>query len=289
MEGPLRVSSRRGWMWWAAIFLIAAVGSFLGPQDASSETGVVRLALVVVPDDVLRPLLPDFQKQTGMRADIVYSGENPYAFARTGKADLVISHYGHEGVEPFVTEGWGMWPHPVFANQMVLLGPPTDPAGVRRLTDAAEAFRRIAASKSPYVSNDGAGAKYLEEILMGSASIHEKGSWYLDLGSEGSKAAREAARKGAYVLWGLPPFLRLKHQGPLDLEPLVVQDPVFQRIMVAVVVNPKRVPGVNADGAAAFQRFLIAPATQARIRAFRYPDFDQQAWWPAGRHNSAHE
>ena len=91
------------------------------------------------------------------------------------------------------------------------------------------------------------------------------------------------------MLWGLPPFLRLKRQGPLDLEPLVSQDSIFQRIMVAIVVNAKKVPGVNVDGAEAFQNFLIAPATQARVRAFRYPDFAQQAWWPAGRHNSASE
>ncbi len=277
------------WVQWAAVLVIAALVFSFSPTGASAETGVVRLALVVVPDELLRPLLPDFQKETGMRAEIVYSGENPYAVAGSGKADLVISHYGHEGVKPFVTEGLGLWPHPVFANQMALLGPPGDPARVRRVADGAEAFRRIAASKSPYVSNNGAGAKYLEEILMKSASIHEKGNWYLDLTSQGSKAALEAARKGAYVLWGLPPYLRLKRQGPLELEPLVFQDPIFQRIMVAVVVNPKKVPGVNADGAAAFQQFLLAPATQAKIRSFRYPDFDQQAWWPAGRHNSARE
>ncbi len=285
----MRAWNSKKWILWAAILVVATVGPFLSPQPVFSESGAVRVALVVVPDDLLRPLLPDFQKQTGLRADIVYTGEDPYAVAREGKADLVISHYGHEGVKPFVTEGLGLWPHPVFANQMVLLGPPGDPARVRRLTDAAEAFRRIAASKSHFLSNNGAGAKYLEEILWRSAGIHEKGSWYLDLKSEGSQAARDAARKGAYVLWGLPPFLRLKHQGSLDLEPLVVQDPIFQRIMVVVVVNPKKVPGVNADGAKAFQDFLIAPATQARIRAFRYPDFDQQTWWPAGRHNSAHE
>jgi hypothetical protein len=46
---------------------------------------------------------------------------------------------------------------------------------------------------------------------------------------------------------------------------------------------------VNADGAKIFQEYLIAPATQARIRAFRYPDFDRQAWWPAGRRNAAQE
>ena len=279
----------RGKLWCAVILVIAFVGPFLSPRPGLSESGAVRLALVVVPDDLLRPLLPDFRKETGLRADIVYTGNDPYAVAREGHADLVISHYGHEGVKPFVTEGLGLWPHPVFANQMALLGPPGDPARVRRLIDGAEAFRRIAASKSYFLSNNSAGAKYLEEILWESAGIREKGSWYLDLKSEGRQAALDAARKGAYVLWGLPPFLRLKRQGALDLEPLVVQDSIFQRIMVAVVVNPKKVRGVNADGAEAFQDFLIAPATQARIRAFRYPDFDQQAWWPAGRHNSPHE
>ena len=285
----MRMSSSSRWMWWAAILVIGVVGFFLNPRPGLSEGAAVRLALVVVPDDLVRPLLVDFQRETGLRAEIVYSGNDPYAFAREGKADLVISHYGHEGVKPFVTEGLGLWPHPVFANQMVLLGPPGDPAQVRRLTDAAEAFRRIAAHKSNFLSNNSAGAKYLEEILWKSAGIHDKGIWYLDFKSEGQQAARDAARKGAYVLWGLPPFLRLKHHTPLDLEPLVVQDPIFQRIMVAVMVNPKKVPGVNSDGARAFQDFLIAPATQARIRAFRYPDFDQQTWWPAGRHNSAHE
>jgi tungstate transport system substrate-binding protein len=269
--------------------LLLVCAPFSSRLPAFPQGGTVRLALVNVPDELLRPMLPDFQKQTGMRAEIVYAGNNPYSVAREGKADLVISHYGHEGAEPFVTEGLGLWPHPVFANQMALLGPPSDPARVRGLKDAAEAFRRIAESKSPFVANNGAGAKYLEEILWTSAGVHEKGSWHLNLKSEGKKAAQDAAQKGAYVLWGLPPFLRLKRQGPIDLTPLVVGDPILQRIMVSIVVNPKKVAGVNADGAQAFQEFLIAPATQARIRAFRYPDFDQQAWWPAGRHNNAGE
>jgi ABC-type tungstate transport system permease subunit len=87
----------------------------------------------------------------------------------------------------------------------------------------------------------------------------------------------------------LPPFLRLKRQGPIDLEPLVFQDPIFQRIMVSIVVNPKKVTGAHEESAKAFEKFLIAPATQSLIRAFRYPDFESQAWWPAGRHNMAKE
>jgi tungstate transport system substrate-binding protein len=272
------------------IVLSLLICGLLTPTPAAlSEGGTVRLALVNVPDELLKPLLPDFQKQTGIRAEIVYTGNDPFGVAREGKADLVISHYGHEGVEPFVTAGLGLWPHPVFANQMVLLGPPSDPAHVRGLTDAAEAFRRIASSKSPFLVNNSAGAKYLEEILWASAGVHEKGNWRLDLKSEGQKVAPDAAEKHAYVLWGLSPFLRLKRQGPIDLEPLVVGDPIFQRMMVSIIVNAKKVEGINTDGAKAFQDFLIAPATQARVRAFRYPDFSQQAWWPAGRHNAARD
>ena len=273
----------------SSLLFLAICLALSGIFPAFSQNGTVRLALVNVPDELLRPLLPYFQTQTGLRAEIVYTGNDPFGVGRAGKADLVISHYGHEGVKPFVTAGYGLWPQMVFANQMALLGPPSDPAHVRGLTDAVEAFRRIAASKSPFIVNNGAGAKYLEQILWTSAGIHEMGSWYLDLKSEGRRVAQDAAQKGAYVLWGLPPFLRLKRLGTINLTPLVVGDPILQRIMVSIIVNPGKVAGVNVEGARAFQDFLLSPETQARIRAFRYPDFDQQAWWPAGRNNRAKE
>ena len=270
-------------------FVAILIATMMTPPAVTSQSAIVRLAMVNVPDDVVRPLLPAFEKQSGRRGEIVYTGNDPFAVAREGKADLVISHYGHEGVEPFVTQGFGLWPHPVFANQMALIGPGTDPAHVRGLTDAAEAFRRIAATRATFLVNDSEGAKYLEQILWTTAGVREKGEWYINANLRGPQAAQEAARKGAYLIWGVPPFLRLKRQNPMNLEPLVTADSIFQRIMVAVVVNPAKVSGANADGARTFQDFLIAPETQAVVRAFRYPDLDQQVWWPAGRHNSARE
>ncbi len=245
--------------------------------------------MVNVPDDVVRPLMPEFSKQSGQQAEIVYTGNDPFAVAREGKADLVIAHYGHEGVAPFVTGGFGLWPHAVFANQIALIGPPSDPAHVRGLADAAEAMRRIAATGSRFVVNNSVGNRYVEEILWTRAGSPPKGDWYLDRHSQGPQAARDAAKEGAYTLWGVPPFLRLKRQSPINLEPLVTADSIFQRIMVAVVVNPQKVSGVDDAGAESFQNFLLAPSTQARISAFRYPDLEQQVWWPAGRHNNAQE
>jgi tungstate transport system substrate-binding protein len=271
----------------AAVVLCVAFHGSLAPL--ASQTPTVRLAMVNVPDDVVRPLLAEFSKQFGQQAEIVYTGNDPFAVARDGKADLVIAHYGHEGVAPFVTGGVGHWPHAVFANQIALLGPPSDPAHVRGLADAAEAMRRIATSHSRFVMNNSAGNRYVEDILWTRAGNPPKGDWYLDRHSQGPQAARDAAQEGAYTLWGVPPFLRLKRQSPLTLEPLVTADAIFQRIMVAIVVNPQKVSGVNNAGAEAFQTFLLAPSTQARISAFRYPDLDHQVWWPAGRHNNAQE
>jgi tungstate transport system substrate-binding protein len=269
------------------LVLLSTIGLYSRISRAAQAK--VRLALVNVPDDLVKTLLPDFKKQSGFDAEIVYTGNDPFAEARNGKADLIISHYGHEGVEPFMSAGLGLWPHPVFANQMALLGPPADPAHVRGLADAAEAFRRIANAKAPFMVNENVGSKYLEEIIWICAGSPAKAEWYTSAKTQGREAVRAAAAKKAYVLWGLAPFLRLKRESPLALEPLVVGDPIFQRIMVSIVVNPEKVPGVNAEAAKAFENFLVAPPTQARIRAFRYPDFNQQAWWPAGRHNSSRE
>jgi tungstate transport system substrate-binding protein len=270
----------------AVISCVIFCGSF---APAALQARTVRLAMVNVPDDVVRPLVPEFSKQFGQQAEIVYTGNDPFAVAREGKADLVIAHYGHEGVAPFVTGGFGLWPHAVFANQIALIGPPSDPAHVRGLADAAEAMRRIAATRSRFVVNNSAGNRYVEDILWTRAGSPAKGDWYLDRHSQGPQAARDAAKEGAYTLWGVPPFLRLKRQSPLNLEALVTADSIFQRIMVAIVVNPQKVSGVNDEGAEAFQNFLLAPSTQARISAFRYQDLEQQVWWPAGRHNNAQE
>jgi tungstate transport system substrate-binding protein len=205
-----------------------------------------------------------------------------YDAARAGKVDLVISHYGHHDCEQFVLDGLGEWPRTVFSNQMALVGPPSDPAKIRGLVDAAEAFDRIATTKSPFVLNDLDGVRYLSEILWHAIGRPARDGWWLDDKHQKEDAMVVASRLGAYSLWGLTPFLRTHRQMSLQLEPLVLADPLLQRLLVAVVV---RVPGSNIDGARALQAHLLAPATQARIRTTRYPTDERVCWVPAGRHN----
>ena len=253
----------------------------------TTPTSLVRLSSVVTPQDggLYDDLLPNFERQTGYRIELT-TGVDVYGSARAGQADVVISHYGHKDAQAFVQDGFGRWPQTVFFNQHALLGPPSDPARVQDLTDLVEAFRRIAQTRSRFIVNDIEGTKYLSEILWKTAGSPEKEGWYSDQGVQGQEAIAKAAQQAGYVLWGLTPFLRAQQRNRVELQPLVLNDPLLQRIMVTVAVNPDKVPGVNVRGAEAFQKYLLDPATQARIQTFRLPEIDQQIWWPAGRDNA---
>jgi tungstate transport system substrate-binding protein len=272
-----------------AVAVIVMIGPCLGAiKSARTQSTTVRLAVVFTPEDsgLLAELLPDFEKQTGYAVE-VNSRNDVYSVARQGQADLVISHYGHFQAEAFLTEGLGLWPRPVFANQSSLIGPSSDPAGIRGVTGAVEAFRRIAETRSPFVVDNNETEKYLGEVLWEAAGRPDQEGWYIDEGLQGRDAVQEAARRGGYTMWGLVPFLIFQGQSGIDMEALNVADPLLQRVMVSVVVNPDRIAGVNVEGARALERYLIGQGIQARIRAFRYPGFPRQMWWPAGRNNSA--
>lgn len=252
---------------------------------APTDAAVIRVASVrtAVEGGLLPRLVEMFHAAGGARVDVTV-GEMVYSRAREGAVDLVVSHFGHKEAEQFVVDGLGEFPRTVFSNQMALVGPPSDPAGVRDLDDAGEAFRRIAAGKHPFVLNDLDGVKYLTEILWNSAGKPDRAGWFVDDEASRLGALERAAKRNGYTLWGLTPFLRTMKDTPLPLEPLVLADPLFQRMLVTVVVKPGRHP-VNVDGAQAFQSFLLSPPTQAAIRTVRYPGAEHVAWVPAGRHN----
>lgn len=111
------------------------------------------------------------------------------------------------------------------------------------------------------------------------------GEWYLDRNLSGRAAMDYASKQSAYVLWGVAPYLRHKQRNATELEPLVVEDPLFQRIMVTIVVKQGLERAAAEKSAEAFERYLLSPQAQSRVRAFRYPGMQSPMWWPAGRHN----
>jgi tungstate transport system substrate-binding protein len=275
-----------------SLFAAFSVLVSFGPDVGAEPKAVVRVAAVITPESsgLLRQLLADFEKNTGHKV-VVDSRQDVFGLAREGKADLVLAHYGHGGTEEFCTEGFGFWPRPVFSNQAALIGPASDPARIAGTRDAAEAFRLIAKAKAPFIVNNSATEKYLADVLWQAAGKPDQADWFRDKGLRNQAATKDAieaaVKEKGYTLWGLVPFLKYLEEHPdCSMKPLVTDDPLLQRLMVSVVVQPEKIKGVNVEGARALERYLIAPETQARIRAFRMPGFNGQVWWPAGRNNS---
>jgi tungstate transport system substrate-binding protein len=284
---------------------VAAVGCTKGQEKASekpaasaplakpADAKIVRVGSVqtAVEGNVLPAMAAEFEKSSSVKVAIS-AHEDPYGPARKGEVDIVVSHYGHHEAETFVMDGLGEWPRTLFANQMALVGPPSDPAKIRGLTDLGEAFKRIAEKKNPFVVIDTDGGRYLTELVWNAAGRPDRAGWVIETetdeaGQHGKgKALRLASERGAYAFCGLTPFLRNKAKSALDLEPLVMNDPLLLRLMVSIVVRSDKIAGANVDGARAFQSFLLSPATQARIRALPYPG-ERVCWVPSGRDNRA--
>lgn len=255
------------------------------PAAASARPDVVRLSTVVVPNDsgLYKELLPDFERRSGMKVELA-GAQDVYGPARAGKADMVLSHYQHEGLSPFMEEGYGEWPRLVFSSPGAIIGPPSDPAKIRGLTDAVEAFARIAKSGATFIVNDTDGLKYIVEVAVRAGGISTSG-WLVDKAVNKGQAMQAAAQAGGYTVWGLLPFLRSQQQDRLALEPLLMHDHLLKSVMVTTVVNEKRVGGVNAKGARALQQYFLEAGTQAKVRAFRMSGVAEQVWWPAAHDN----
>lgn len=267
---------------------VAGENSAQATSDNMAEPrDVVRLAVVNTPvsSGLLAYLLPDFERQSGYNVK-VYNGNDVYDRARAGEADIVISHYGKKGISSFVLEGYGEWPKMVFSNQSALIGHRSDPAKVRGLRSTAAALQRIAASDATFIHNNSPAVTYLTNIALATIGQPDKAGWFRDEGWRNASAAVLAEENKGYFIWGAVPFLRyLRQHESSELEILVADDPALQRVMAAIVVSDQKLEGINSAGAEALLEYLLAPATQAKIAAFRMPGIDLQLWWPAGRDN----
>src|SRR6266550_2663436 len=91
---------------------------------------------------------------------------------------------------------------PFVASAFAIVGPATDPAQVHNATTAADAFRRIAAARAPFISRaDSSGTHVKELAIWGMAGISPAGakdSWYVQAGMDQSATLRIADERSAY-------------------------------------------------------------------------------------------
>ena len=219
-----------------------------------------------------------FEKETGIHVEAVATGpiDGIAAVFKRGNIDLITMHSSDTAIN-LVADGYAIDPQPWVRNDMVIVGPADDPAGIKGMTDATAALKRLAATKSPFVVHSSIGA---QEVLMNILTPNEidldPDATTILLDDKQRRVLKIAAEKKAYTMVGRIPF----RSGKIPTGGLIVMvagDPQLERPFLVEIANPAKIAGVRrgigpqADG-------VHAQRTNAKVDR---EIWDRQAGRPA--------
>jgi tungstate transport system substrate-binding protein len=285
----------------AALCLLLAVGG------VSAEEKVLKMSTTTSTQasGLLDILLPELAKDTGIEVKVIAKGTGAaIRDGMDGNVDIIFVH-AKQREEAFVADGYGTERYPVMHNDFVILGPASDPAGIKGMHDAAAALEQIAAANAPFVSRgDDSGTHTKEQALWQATGLElskqtqtivKKGAktevtfvspetsdgWYNSIGQGMGKALTFADEKQAYVLADRGTYLKYKfgRDVPIELEVLCEGDPLLANPYGIIPVNPEKHPGVRYELAKQFAEWLTSERGQKLIAGYRlhgkqlfYPD-----------------
>jgi tungstate transport system substrate-binding protein len=228
---------------------------------------------------LLDVLVPMFEQQTGYVVKTVAVGTGAaLKMGQEGNADVLLVH-APASEKPLVEQGYVNDRRLVMHNDFIIVGPSSDPAGIKGIKTAAEAFKKISDAGAPFISRgDDSGTNKMELTLWKSASITPQGDWYSESGQGMGATLKIASEKQGYTLTDRATYLANKDV--LDLDILVEGDPALLNVYHVMVVNPAKFPKVNNAGAIAFADFITSPATQDVIGKFGVDKFGQPLFFP---------
>jgi tungstate transport system substrate-binding protein len=255
-------------------FLIAAAAAAVlvaAPARARDKSIVVASTTSTQDSGLFGHILPLFKAKTGIDVKVVAQGTGQALdTGRRGDADVLLVHAKAQE-EKFIAEGAGVRRYPVMYNDFVLVGPKSDPAGIKDLSDVTAAFKTIQAKNAPFISRgDRSGTHIAELDLWKAADIDigkEKGPWYKEIGQGMGAALNTASASNGYVLADRGTWLSFKNRGNLDI--LVAGDKRLFNQYGVMLVNPAKHPHVKQELGQSFIDWLISPEGQQTIADYK--------------------
>jgi tungstate transport system substrate-binding protein len=238
-------------------------------QDSSNR--VVRCAVIggMTMTGLWPEIVKRFEADTHYRCELVATGPRPEIAEpfRAGKADLLTMHSGDITTD-LVADGFGINMRPWTRNELSIVGPTSDPARIRGMTNGAAALRRIVEARARFVDFQGVGSRELAHNLWRLSGVEPKGEWVIKDDTVSKFDILQFARSNnAYVIVGYIPA-RLGKMNPDGMEILVQGDPIMRRPFIVMEANPKRFPHANYAGARALSDFLLSPKVQTFLAEF---------------------
>ena len=201
--------------------------------------------------------------------------------ANLGGPELFLAGIGRLDEDRFVAEDHGVNRRDVMYNDFVLVGPAADPARVKGLREAVEAFRRIARAGAAFISRgDDSGTHKMELSLWREAGIEPQSDrGYRSVGLGMGEVLLMASELRAYTLTDRATYGAMRRKTDLDI--LVQGDARLFNPYGIIAVNPAKYPLANYKGAMALIEWLTSPEGQQAIADFKVGG--EQLFFPAGQ------
>ena len=262
---------------------VGAVASVAGCQAAgqagaggagvAGETVTLTTTTSTYDTGLLDAIHPEFEEMYGVTVDAVAQGTGAaLASARNGDSDVVMVHA--RGLEDeFMRNGYGVNRRNLMFNDFVIVGPESDPAGIREARSATDALTAIADAQATFVSRgDNSGTHTRERRLWEAAGTDPGGDWYQETGTGMGEALNIATRQNAYTLSDRGTFISQRSeidltilvQGPIENGPESLANPYG-----VMAVNPGVHENANYDLAMAYIGWITSPQAQAAIEEYR--------------------
>jgi tungstate transport system substrate-binding protein len=255
-----------------AFIAVFATAIFSAVHAFAQEKSIVVASTTSTQDSGLfEYLLPLYTQKTGVTVKVIAQGTGQALdTGRRGDADVVFVH-AKSAEEKFLAEGQSTKRYPVMYNDFVLIGPKSDPAGVKGMKDVGKAVQTIKDKQAPFISRGDRSGTHIAELKLwkdfGIDIEKDKGPWYKSIGQGMGAALNIAGASDGYVLSDRGTWLNFKNRG--DLEILVEGDKRMFNQYGVMLVNPEKHPNVKKDLGQQFIDYLVSPQGQKAIANYK--------------------
>ncbi|CAQ68968.1 putative ABC-type tungstate transport system, periplasmic binding component [Cupriavidus taiwanensis LMG 19424] len=238
---------------------------------SAAHAGEIRLATTTSTENsgLLKHLLPRFEQKSGVTVKVIAVGSGKaMKMGEMGDVDVLLVH-ARKMEDAFVAAGYGVNRRDVMYNDFIVVGPASDPAGVRGGKDVLAGLRKLAASGSKFISRgDNSGTDVMEKDYWKQLGIEPKGQpWYVNAGLGMGEVLTMAAQMPAYTLSDRATYGAYRARTGLAIA--IEGDPKMFNPYGIIAVNPARHPGTHYKDAMKLVEWITSKEGQDAIAGYK--------------------
>jgi tungstate transport system substrate-binding protein len=260
----------------------AVLASLSFASVALAQQQTIRLSTTTSTESsgLLKHLLPAFEAKTNSKVHVISVGTGKaLELAKNGDVDVTLVH-ARASEDKFVAEGHGVDRRDVMYNDFIIVGPSSDPAGVKGSKDVLKAMKKIVDSKAKFISRgDNSGTDQMEKNYWKNIGVKPEGSAYVSAGLGMGEVLTMAAEMQAYTLTDRATYIAYRAKTGLAIA--VEGDPKMFNPYGIIAVNPAKYPDINYKGAMQLIEWITSDEGQKLIASFKIDG--QQLFFPSAK------